>query len=124
MKETFCRIKAVHQAIAEFERTLTERHGVSLNEAMLLCSLASQSPLSAGSIALQLGLSHSNASKLIRSAENKQLIARTLNQADRRGMLFELTPQGCRRLEQINAQPLPIPDALCHRKGEKEWRNS
>ena len=119
MKETFCRIRAVHQAIAEFERTLSERHGVSLNEAMLLCSLAAKSPLSAGSIAQQLGLSHPNASKLIRSAEDKQLIARTLNQTDRRGMLFALTPQGRKRLEQINAQQLPIPDALCKPNGEK-----
>ena len=47
MKETFCRIRAVHQAIAEFERTLQQLHGVSLNEAMLLCSLAAKSPLSA-----------------------------------------------------------------------------
>lgn len=113
MKETFCRIRAVHQAIAEFERTLQQLHRVSLNEAMLLCSLAAKSPLSAGSIAQQLGLSHPNASKLIRSAEDKHLIARTLNQADRRGMLFELTEQGRCRLEQINAQPLPIPAALC-----------
>lgn len=112
MKDTFCRIKAVYQAIAEFERTLSERHGVSLNEAMLLCSLATQSPLSAGEIAKQLGLNCPNASKLIRIAENKQFIARTLNQADRRSMLFELTPHGRKHLEQINAQPIAMPEAL------------
>lgn len=113
MKNTLCRIRALHRAIAEFERTLTERHGVSLNEAMLLCALATQSPLSAGDIAQQLGLSCPNTSKLIRAVEDRHLIARTLNQADRRGMLFELTPQGQSLLEQINAQPIALPQELC-----------
>ena len=118
MRDTFCRLRAVHQAIAEFEHTLQQAHGVSLNEAMLLCTLSAQSPLSAGDIAKLLGLSCPNTSKLIRAVEDKQLIARRLNHADRRGMLFELTPLGRERLAQINAQPPPIPAALCQPNSE------
>ena len=79
---------------------------------MLLCFLAGQGSASASELSDELGLTHSNMSKVLASAEKTSLISRKLNPADKRGMIFSLTDEGRIRLASIHCEELVIPDLL------------
>ena len=79
---------------------------------MLLCFLAGQGSASASELSDELGLTHSNMSKVLASAEKTSLISRKLNPADKRGMIFSLTDEGRIRLASIRCEELVIPDLL------------
>lgn len=102
--EPLCRIRDIYRSINDFEVEFFARHGVKLNEAMLLCSLSKMGECSAGQIAELLGLSSSNSSKVITSAENKGLIGRIVGKEDKRQMFFRLTPAGETCIEKIHCR--------------------
>ena len=110
--EPFCKIRDVYRAIAEFETRFEKRYGLCLNEGSLLCALHNASCLSSGDIAKQLGLTQSNASKVIRSVEKKGLVQRILGNEDKRQMYFSLTDEGERCLEKLQWCDIEIPGAL------------
>src|SRR3712207_7677516 len=70
---------------------MEKKHHLCLNEGMLLCSLSKVDRLSSGEIAETLGLTNSNASKVIRSVEDKGLVERVMGVVDKRQMYFSLT---------------------------------
>ena len=74
--ETLCRIRDIYRAIAEFEVKFMQEFDLSLNEGMLLCILLNTPKLTSSEIAEALGLSASNASKIIRSVEEKRISVR------------------------------------------------
>ena len=90
------------RSINDFEAEFYMKYNVKLNEAMLLCSLQKQKECSAGQIAELLGLSSSNTSKVIISAERKGMIERTVGTDDKRQMFFRLTAQGEGCIEKIH----------------------
>ena len=92
--EDLCKIRDVYRAIAEFETQFMQQYNLSLNEGMLLCTLLNTPRLTSGEIAEALGLTCSNTSKLIRSVEEKKLIARIIGKVDKRQMHFSLTAEG------------------------------
>ncbi|AHF12846.1 DNA-binding protein [Barnesiella viscericola DSM 18177] len=110
--ESFCKIRDVYRAITEFEAQFEKRYGLGLNEGSLLCALHEVGRLSSGDIAKQLNLSQSNASKVIRAAENKGLIQRSLGDDDKRQMYFSLTPEGERCLTQLHCCDIEVPAVL------------
>lgn len=110
--ETLCRIRDIYRAIAEFEVKFTQEFGLSLNEGMLLCTLLNAPRLTSGEIAEALGLSASNASKVIRSVEEKRLITRLVGKSDKRQMHFALTSEGKNRITAIKESPPEIPPLL------------
>ena len=81
---------------------------LSLNEGMLL----NTPKLTSSEIAEALGLSASNASKIIRSVEEKKLITRLVGKADKRQMHFALTPEGKNRITVIKNSTPEIPALL------------
>ena len=85
---------------------------LSLNEGMLLCTLLNTPKLTSSEIAEALGLSASNASKIIRSVEEKKLITRLVGKADTRQMHFALTPEGKNRITVIKNSTPEIPALL------------
>ena len=85
---------------------------LSLNEGMLLCTLLNTPKLTSSEIAEALGLSASNASKIIRSVEEKKLITRLVGKADKRQMHFALTPEGKNRITVIKNSTPEIPALL------------
>lgn len=107
-KEPLCVIRDIHRLINDFESGLQSRCGVGLNEGMLLCSLSRMGKCTSGQIAGALGLTPSNASKVIMSAERKGLVERIVGQEDRRQMLFSLTPQGEKCITNIECHPEDI----------------
>lgn len=101
----------MYRAIARYEADFERAHGVGLNEAILLCTLQSGT-LSSGEIARRMGLSCSNASKILRAAEGHALVRRQLDDQDRRRMYFSLTPAGRALLKKVLGKPLPLPPSL------------
>lgn len=110
--DTLCKIRDLYRAIADFEQHFAQRHGVSLNEGMLLCTLQGKPGQTSGELAEALGLSASNTSKVIRSVEDKQLIVRIIGSADKRQMLFALTPSGEQLIMSIKQTEMELPEVL------------
>ena len=98
-KQIICRVRDINHAIAELERQFLRQFNVSINEAMLLCTLREKGELSSGALAESLGLSASNASKIIASSEKKNLISRIVCKDDKRQMFFSLTSIGKEKIE-------------------------
>ena len=110
--DTLCKIRDLQRAIARFEAAFIQRFGLTLNEGMLLCTLLELSCLSASELAEALGLTPSNTSKVIRPVEDKQLIARLISKEDKRHMLFTLTPEGRRLIQEIKESTHEVPEDL------------
>lgn len=110
--EALCKIRDIYRTIAEYETAFVKHHHLCLNEGMLLCSLSKSERLSSGEIAGMLGLSASNASKVIKSVETKGCIGRVMGMSDKRQMYFSLTDEGRKRLEAIKSEPVAIPRIL------------
>lgn len=111
-KQIICRVLDINRAIADLERQFSQRFDVNINEAMLLCTLKEKGELSSGAIAEALGLSASNASKVIASSEKKNLISRNLCKEDKRQMFFSLTPIGKEKIETMRNEQIDIPEIL------------
>ena len=116
--ETLCKIRDIYRAIAEFEAQFEQAYGLSLNEGMLLCTLLSRGKLSSSEVAETLGLSASNASKVIRSVEGKELIVRQVGREDKRQMYFVPTPAGKELIGCIKAAHFDLPPLLAEAVGE------
>lgn len=99
--ESLCKIRDIYRSIMAFEAHFQHRYAICLNEGMLLCSLTQSPQLSSGEIATLLALTASNASKVIRQAEDKSFIRRILGEADKRQMYFELTEKGRQLIVEI-----------------------
>lgn len=111
-KQIICRVRDINHAIAELERQFSRQFNVSINEAMLLCTLREKGELSSGALAEAFGLSASNASKVIASTEKKNLISRNLCKEDKRQMFFSLTSEGQKKIETLRQEQIDLPDIL------------
>ena len=115
MNNSICLMREVFRALSEFENELIRVHDVTLNEAMLLCCLDQEDrkvPFSASDISEKTGLTASHTSKVLRSAEAKELIERSLGSNDHRKMFFELSQKGKERLVEIKRNKVEIPSLL------------
>ena len=99
------------RALSQLETQLEENYGVTLNEAMVLCSVGGDT-VSAGDITACTGMTPSHASKTIRSVEDKDLLARKLGEHDKRQMYFSLTPEGRELIGSIHCTELEVPEII------------
>ncbi len=99
--EPICRIKEIYKTLYQFERIFSERHGLTINEAMLLCCLRDDRPRTAGTLCDFVGLSNPRVSKVITAVEGKGFLLRTINPHDRRQMLFSLSDEGYAKIQQM-----------------------
>lgn len=111
-KQIICRLRDINRAIAELEHQFSQRFELNINEAMLLCTLKEKVELSSGAVAEALGLTASNASKVIVSAEKKNLISRNLCKEDKRQMFFSLTAFGREKIETLRNEQIDLPEIL------------
>jgi Transcriptional regulators len=74
---------------------------------------------SSSEIAVNLGLTNSNASKVIRSVEEKGFIERRLGKEDKRQMYFVLSDAGKKKLKEIKAADGEIRGVLMEIIGKK-----
>ena len=110
--EKLCKIRDVQRSIIAFEQRFVKRHGICLNEGMLLCSLHQSERLSSGELGELLGLTPSNTSKVIASLEKGRFIRRKACKDDKRCMKFCITKQGKELLQRLNCDSLQLPESL------------
>lgn len=110
--EKLCRIRDLQRAISLFEGHFEKLYGICLNEGMLLCSLAKSGQLSSGEIAELLGLTTSNASKVIKAVEGKEFVERVMGREDKRQMYFSLTRKGKKLLSEIECNNIELSGLL------------
>lgn len=108
---TLCILRDIYRSIRDLEESFQQKHDISLNEGMLLCSLKS-GKLSSTELAEVLGLTPSNTSKVIRSLEIKELIDRSLGKTDKRQMYFSLNNAGLAKLKVIKEEEQEIRQLL------------
>ena len=111
-KKKLCRIRDVYRAIVALENQFQQSFNLNINEAMLLCTLKDNSGLTSGEIAEALGLTNSNASKVISSVEKRTLVRRRLGKEDKRQMYFSLTEKGNNMLGKIKCDSIELPELL------------
>ena len=92
--ETLYKIRDIRSDLQLLERDFEQSHGISFNEAMILCGLRSRERMSSGEIGELIGQTRSNASKIIASVERKGLVERGIGSDDKRRMYFVLTSRG------------------------------
>ena len=109
MKEQLCHLLETVRSIAKLEQYLKTEWGITLKEGALLCLLRDMPCVKAGTLTQLLSLSESNASKVIASAEQKGLIARSCGATDKRQQCFALLPPGLKLLQDIEQADLPWP---------------
>lgn len=107
-----CKIRNIYRSIVDFENQLQQAIGLNMNETMLLCLLADGETFLSGEIAEQLGLSRSNASKVIASLEKKMLVWRETCKEDSRCQRFHITQKGCELLNKMHCDSIAIPESL------------
>lgn len=102
--DALCKVRDIYRAVNDFEVNFQRENGIGLNEGMLLCSISKLGRCSSGQIAELLGLTLSNSSKVILSAEKKGLIERSMGTEDKRRMFFTLTAAGKERIDGIHCE--------------------
>ena len=111
--DTLCNIRELYLCIMRFENRFEETFGLTLNEGMLLCTLShAPSSMTCGELAGALDLSPSNMSKVIKSAETKELLSRRWGESDKRQMYFSLSAKGRAQLDAIDMRQLDVPECL------------
>lgn len=106
-----CVMRELMMALSDFENKLMDAHGVSLNEAMVLCSLGGEC-VTASVVAERTGLRPSHASKVIGTLEERGYLKRELGKQDKRQMYLSLTNEGRKCLDRIKAYVFEVPDLL------------
>lgn len=104
-------MRDLFRTLADLENQLIALHGVSLNEAMVLCSIGGDT-LTASDISERTGLTASHSSKVIRSVEDKELLLRNFDHIDKRKMCFTLSAKGQECLHGIKEKGVEIPPLL------------
>lgn len=120
--EPICSIKDIYKVLYQFEKAFSEENDITINEAMVLCSLKEGGSKTAGAICEYIGLSNSRVSKVITSVENKSYIQRLMNPVDKRQMLFVLTDEGREKIRQMQNKELGFEELFkslsdCIKKG-------
>ena len=106
-----CVMRELMMALSDFENKLMEAHGVSLNEAMVLCALGGEC-VTASVIAERTGMRPSHASKVIGALEERGYLMRELGKQDKRQMYLSLTEAGKECLGRIKAYEFEVPELL------------
>ena len=106
------KLRNAYRAIISFENQLEKATGLNINEAMLLCLLSDGEHRLSGEIADELGLTRSNASKVIASLEKQSLIRRQACKEDSRCQKFHINKKGLEMLEHVHCDSLQMPKEL------------
>ena len=106
------KVHSIFRAVIEFERALENTFNININELMLLCMLANKETLLAGEIASEMGLTRSNASKVIAALERKGYLERHACKNDSRCQRCSITKEGLEQMEHINCDSFPPPPNL------------
>jgi Transcriptional regulators len=106
-----CSIRKVQTALRKFEDNLKAETGLSLNDALCLCSLG-KGMSEPGVLARELELSPSRLSRILDALETRNLITRQLSAGDRRNISVRLTGDGESLINKYRCAGIEIPAEL------------
>jgi len=106
--DEICKIKDLYRALYTFEKEFQQKYDITINEAMLLCSMSDGVEKSANEICEFIGLSSSRGSRVINTTESKKFILRHMGEEDKRQMIFTLTKIGEKKLSEIHSESVAI----------------
>ena len=106
-----CSLRRIQTALKHFEDTLKAETGLSLNDAMCLCSIH-KGLHEPGQLAKELELSSSRLSRILDALEGHSYVTRRLSEGDRRNITVLLTDEGNRLVETYRNADLTLPDEL------------
>lgn len=106
-----CSLRKLQTALRRFEETLKAETGLSLNDAMCLCSIR-KGLHEPGQLARELELSPSRLSRILDVLEGQSYITRRLSDGDRRNITVLLTDEGQRLVETYSNANLSLPEEL------------
>ncbi|HRX16712.1 MAG TPA: MarR family transcriptional regulator [Spirochaetota bacterium] len=107
--QDLCHVKEVMKEIYSFEKELREQSSLTINEALVLCSLLN-SDSSAGHLASEIGLSPARMSKVLSSLEKRELVVRSLGVRDKRIMEFKISNEGKKLITTLKEKKVKVPD--------------
>jgi MarR family transcriptional regulator, organic hydroperoxide resistance regulator len=107
LKSLFTPIRESWRQLHELDQLLRNSHDLSLDEVFLLCCI-SESCKCQGDIAREIGLTPTQASRVLSSLEKKALIHRALDTEDKRKMNFTINSLGSAKLEQISTMDISL----------------
>lgn len=111
--KTICAMRDLFRAMGDFESAFEKVYHITLNEAMILCTLEeAKEKMTATNLSKRTDLSPSHTSKMLRILEEKELIIRTLGNEDRRQMRFHLSPAGKKRVGELALNKVEIPELI------------
>jgi len=108
-----CALRKIQTALKQYEDQLRDETGLSLNEALCLCSInrGFQEP---GSIAREMELSPSRLTRLLDALEGNRLVERKIGEGDRRNVSVNLTYAGRELLMKYKCSDIDIPEVLAY----------
>lgn len=106
-----CSIRKIQSAFRQFEETLHAETGLSLNDAITLCSV-SKGIREPGMLARELDLSPSRLTRILDALETRGLITRSLSPSDRRSLTVSLTDTGAKLVKKYKCTKIEIPQEL------------
>lgn len=111
MHQKLCALKGVLRAVSRLEETIRESYGVTLTEALCLCSVGGGCA-SAGYLGDEVSLSPSRLSRILSALETKGLLERRRREDDKRSWDLVLTREGTELLLRMQAGEIELPEEL------------
>jgi len=110
-------IRKIQSALKRFEDNLKTETGLSLNDALCLCSInrGIQEP---GLLAQELDLSPSRLTRILNDLDERKYITRKISDGDRRGISVLLTRQGEKIVTTYKCSGIDIPEELAFTQKE------
>jgi MarR family transcriptional regulator, organic hydroperoxide resistance regulator len=105
-------VKATWHAIARMYNQYAARHGITTSMGFVLLNINGQEGTPATKIAPLMGLEARSLTRILRSMEKKQLIARAADPADKRMVRICLTEKGRRKKERAREAVLQFNEAV------------
>lgn len=106
-----CAMRDLAQALSRLEAELQDVYGVTLNEAMVMCSIGDD-VVTAGSISDCCGMKAPHTSKVLAALEERGWVSRRFDGTDRRRVSVALTAAGRICLTRLKTKGLTIPPQL------------
>lgn len=106
-----CALRKIQSALKQYEEQLRADTGLSLNEALCLCSInrGFQEP---GLIAREMDLSPSRLTRILDGLEEHLLVERKMGDGDRRNISVSLTYSGRELLMKYKCSEIDLPEVL------------
>lgn len=120
MHERLCALKGLLRAVSRLEESIRESYGVTLTEALCLCSVGGGCALAA-SLGEEVALSPSRLSRVLSALEKKGFLERARRTDDKRTWDLFLTENGAMLVARMRDGEIDIPsEILAATASEKE----